>query len=158
MATPTYVAATSEVEQQFAESFDRLASQLARRFRCSLDDAEDAMQIAFMRLVERQPEGNIAGWLFTVAKHELFIRLRELRREQPEAEAENLATVDLREHLDIADLVALLGALKPQQRRCLVLQAFGYSYAEIGEETGQSFTWVNRHLTEGRRALRDLAG
>jgi RNA polymerase sigma-70 factor (ECF subfamily) len=152
----TSVPASTEVEQQFAESFDRLARRLARRFGCSLDDAEDAMQTAFIRLIEHRPEGNIGGWLFTVAKHELFARLRELRRERPEAEAQNLTAADLHDHVEAADFLARLGKLKPQQQRCLALQAFGYSYEEIGEQTGQSFTWVNRHLTEGRRALRKL--
>lgn len=116
------------------------------------------MQVAFMRLIEHQPEGNVGGWLFTVAKHELFIRLRELKREQPEAGAENAATVDVDERMHAAHVLSLLGELKPQQRRCLALQALGYSYEEIGEQTGETFTWVNRHLTEGRRALRELAG
>jgi RNA polymerase sigma factor (sigma-70 family) len=146
----------SEVEQQFAESFDYLARRLARRFGCSLDDAEDAVQVAFMRLIEYRPEGNVGGWLFTVAKHELFRRLRDLKREQPEADAQNETTSDL-DRLEATQVLALLGELKPQQQRCLTLQALGFSYDEIRDLTGQTYAWVNRHLTEGRRALRELA-
>ena len=43
--------------------------------------------------------------------------------------------------------------LKPQEIRCLVLRARGFSYREICEETGWSYTKVNRSITEGRRAF-----
>ena len=52
-----------------------------------------------------------------------------------------------------------LGRLKPQEVRCLLLRAEGYSYREICAETGWTYTKVNRCLTEGRRAfLERLAG
>ena len=49
-----------------------------------------------------------------------------------------------------------LAALKPQERRAIRLKAEGYSYREITELTGWTYTKVNRCLTEGRRALRQL--
>src|SRR5437016_5381001 len=48
-----------------------------------------------------------------------------------------------------------LGRLKPQEIRALVLKARGYSYREICEITGWTYTKVNRCLTEGRRAFLD---
>jgi DNA-directed RNA polymerase specialized sigma24 family protein len=36
----------------------------------------------------------------------------------------------------------------------LTLQLAGYSYKEIAERLGKTYTWVNRHLTEGRAELR----
>ena len=50
-----------------------------------------------------------------------------------------------------------LRRLKPQERRALCLKAEGYSYAEICELTGWSYTKVNRCLAEGRARLRALA-
>jgi DNA-directed RNA polymerase specialized sigma24 family protein len=47
-----------------------------------------------------------------------------------------------------------LRSLKADQRTALVLQAAGYSYREIGERRGWTYTKVNRCVTEGRRALR----
>lgn len=44
--------------------------------------------------------------------------------------------------------------LKPAERQALALLALGYSYREIGEITGATYTAVNRRLTEGRTALR----
>jgi DNA-directed RNA polymerase specialized sigma24 family protein len=50
-----------------------------------------------------------------------------------------------------------LAALKPAERQALGLHAVGYTYMEIAELTGASFTAVNRRLTEGRARLRRLA-
>ena len=49
-----------------------------------------------------------------------------------------------------------LRALKPQELRALTLKAQGYSYAEIGEITGWTYTKINRCMAEGRK--RFLAG
>ena len=49
-----------------------------------------------------------------------------------------------------------LGELKRDERRALSLLAVGYSYREIGELTGWTYTKVNRCLAEGRAALREL--
>ena len=46
-----------------------------------------------------------------------------------------------------------LGQLKPQEVRALRLRAEGYTYAEICQITGWTYTKVNRCLTEGRRGL-----
>jgi hypothetical protein len=46
-----------------------------------------------------------------------------------------------------------LAQLKPQEIRALQLRAEGYSYREICQLTGWTYTKVNRCLTEGRRAL-----
>ena len=44
-----------------------------------------------------------------------------------------------------------LRALKPDERRALMLKAQGYSYDEIGRQLGWTYTKVNRSITEGRR-------
>jgi DNA-directed RNA polymerase specialized sigma24 family protein len=55
-----------------------------------------------------------------------------------------------------AHALARLAALKPHERRALVLQAQGYSYAEICAICGWTYTKVNRCLAEGRARLRDM--
>lgn len=47
-----------------------------------------------------------------------------------------------------------LRRLKPHERRALRLQAAGYSYREIAELSGWTYTKVNRCISEGRRAFR----
>jgi DNA-directed RNA polymerase specialized sigma24 family protein len=54
------------------------------------------------------------------------------------------------------DRVRLLGRLKPDERRALVLKGQGYSYLEICELTGWTYTKTNRCLAEGRARLRQL--
>jgi DNA-directed RNA polymerase specialized sigma24 family protein len=56
----------------------------------------------------------------------------------------------------VGEAVRLLNRLKPQERLALVLKAHGYSYAEIRELCGWTYTKVNRCLAEGRRRLRQL--
>jgi DNA-directed RNA polymerase specialized sigma24 family protein len=48
--------------------------------------------------------------------------------------------------------------LKANERLAIVLQAEGYSYAEICELCGWTYTKVNRCLAEGRATLRRLSG
>jgi hypothetical protein len=59
---------------------------------------------------------------------------------------------------DAEQAAEALGRLKPQEIRALVLKARGYSYREICEITGWTYTKVNRCLTEGRRAFLDRYG
>lgn len=49
-----------------------------------------------------------------------------------------------------------LSKLKTDERRALWLLGFGLSYAEISEVTGWTHTKVNRCLSEGRVALREV--
>jgi RNA polymerase sigma factor (sigma-70 family) len=58
----------------------------------------------------------------------------------------------------IAEARAALAALKANERLAILLQAEGYSYAEICELCGWTYTKVNRCLAEGRERLRQLRG
>ncbi len=49
-----------------------------------------------------------------------------------------------------------LRALKPQELRALTLKAQGYSYAEIGELTGWTYTKINRCMAEGRKRFLEV--
>ena len=92
---------------------------------------------------------------YTVAKHEALALLR--RREQPaEDVGAELAGTSVDDILEAREALRALERLKPQQRLVLCLQIEGHSYSAISRLTGQSYTWVNRHLTEGRRDLRRL--
>jgi DNA-directed RNA polymerase specialized sigma24 family protein len=45
--------------------------------------------------------------------------------------------------------------LTDNQRAALTLWAQGYRYKEIAQKLGKTYTWTNRHITEGLRALRE---
>jgi RNA polymerase sigma factor (sigma-70 family) len=143
----------------------------ARRYSASLEDAEDAYQRALEILLTKAPttrEEELVPWLKTVVKHEAFAIRRQRERHTPttddgelaERTTADAATHDQAERWERLRLGAeAMGKLKPQEIRCLLLKAEGYSYKEICEVTGWSYTKVNRCLTEGRRAfLERVAG
>ncbi len=127
------------------------------------DDALDAYQRAleiFLRREDRVlPETELA-WLKVVIKHEA-LAIRRARSESVSGEEPDLdGRVELTQRtLDeqvaggerVSRSAEALRALKPDERRALMLKAQGYSYQEIGEHFGWTYTKVNRAITEGRR-------
>jgi RNA polymerase sigma factor (sigma-70 family) len=143
----------------------------ARRYAATQEDAEDAFQRAFEILLSKGPtacEAELVPWLKTVVKHEAFALRRQRERQAPitddgrpvERAAPAGSAHDQAERQErIARSAEALGHLKPHELQALVLRAEGYSYREILERTGWSYTKLNRALTEGRRAFRrQLAG
>jgi len=138
----------------------------ARRYSTNSHDADDAYQRAAEILLTHSPTGTddeLCRWLRTTVKHEALAIRRQVERVAPAGEPQGLpeprATrretahdeVERSERLSLG--AQALGCLKPQEVRCLLLKAEGYSYEEICEQTGYSYTKVNRCLTEGRRAF-----
>ncbi len=143
----------------------------ARRYSANAQDAEDAYQRASEILLTHEPSGSdddICRWLRTTVKHEALAIRRRQDRVLPSGPAERVQVTgvnpaDTEERAQrferLRQGAQALGRLKPQEVRCLRLRAEGYSYREISEITGWSYTKVNRCLTEGRRAfLERLAG
>jgi RNA polymerase sigma factor (sigma-70 family) len=144
----------------------------ARRYSICADDAEDAYQRALEILLTKAPpiEGdNLVRWMQTVTKREALAVQRQRERLLGSPRVSRPDEDDERDPLDsIAsgspepdDRLArrervvrsgeALNALKPQEVRALTLKAQGYSYAEIGEITGWSYTKINRCMAEGRK-------
>jgi RNA polymerase sigma factor (sigma-70 family) len=151
---------------------ERLRSQ-ARRHAVLDEDAEDALQSAYLLFIERyRGDCEPLAWLFTTVKREAWrIRKRASRRrelsfdrlqgadseqsylELMPSESPGPAELAIRaENLD--ERQAMLAQLKSDQRRALGLLAAGFSYREICQITGWTYTKVNRSVAEGRVALR----
>ncbi len=143
----------------------------ARRYATTPEDAEDAYQRGFEILLTKAPsvrEEELVPWLKTVVKHEAFALRRHRDRHSPVTDDGRLGdrgtpaavTHDQAERYErLRQGAEALRRLKPQEIRALRLRAEGYSYQEICEITGWSYTKVNRCLTEGRQAfLRRVAG
>jgi len=142
------------------ETHDRVFRRTARRYSICADDAEDAYQRALEILLTKAPpiEGEpLVRWMQTVTKREALAvrkqRERLLGAPRPSTEGEmerdplDLIASDAPGPNDRAarrERVARSGealrALKPQEVRALTLKAQGYSYAEIGEITGWTYT------------------
>ena len=137
----------------------------ARRYSDNLEDAEDAYQRAAEILLRNPPDrpaDDMRRWLRTTVKHEAIAIRRQRERVVPMGHPElvpepRVARMSTHERVERFEQLQVgaqaLGRLKPQEIRCLVLRAHGYTYNEICEETGFSYTKVDRCLKEGRRAF-----
>lgn len=144
----------------------------ARRRSLCADDAEDAYARALEILLTKAPPcepARLAAWMHTVTKREAMAVRRSRERllgSVPGGDhdgapvgmdalpAERPGPAERAERRErVARSAEALAALKPQERRALVLKAEGYSYAEIQELCGWTYTKVNRCMAEGRRAF-----
>src|SRR5436190_18758296 len=118
----------------------------ARRDSLCADDADDAYQRAVEILLTRAPHReplHLAAWMQVVTRREAIAVRRSRERlltaradEDPldDLACERPGPVELAERRDrIAAAAWALARLKRDERLALVLQAHGYSYAEIGE-------------------------
>lgn len=143
----------------------------ARRFSLCADDAEDAFQRAVEILLTKAPDrppAALAPWMQVVTRREAIAVRRSRERllaawsDDPadavgRVECDRPRPDELAERRDRVSAAArALAVLKPNERLAIVLQAHGYSYAEIGELCGWTYTKVNRCLAEGRARLRQL--
>lgn len=149
-----------------AELFEVAGPQLrrvARRVSICTDDADDALQRALLVLLTKAPPiegGRLAAWMTVVTRREA-LAVRRARDRGIDTAALDATPSDFpgpAERAERAEQVAearlALAALKPGERLAIVLQAEGYSYAEICGLCGWSYTKLNRLLAEGRAALR----
>lgn len=130
----------------------------------SWPNREDALAIAWVRAVEYDvAPRHLLSWLIRVASREAAkTHRRDTRRVERAASACERASGDPAERvlalLECERRKAMVRKLSPPQRTALYLSAAGYSLREIGMLAGTGTgtnTWANRHVTEGRRALRD---
>jgi RNA polymerase sigma factor (sigma-70 family) len=136
---------------------ERFSDQMlatARRYSANGHDAEDAYQRAAEILLTHHPTGSdddLCRWLRTTVKHEALAIRRARERLIPFGEPERLpeprgAEPDTHERAERFERLRLgaqaLGRLKPQEVHCLTMRAEGYSYREICERTGWTYTKV----------------
>jgi RNA polymerase sigma factor (sigma-70 family) len=160
--------ARGEIDEAALDLLGRHGPQIlatARRYTATAEDAEDAYQRGLEILLTKAPstsENDLVPWLKTVVKHEAFALRRQRERKSPVTDDGELgergtpadATHDQAWRYErLRQGAEALRQLKPQEVRALRLKAEGYSYAEICQITGWTYTKVNRCLTEGRRAL-----
>lgn len=157
------------------EHADRIRSiVLSRTHTTSEETVEDACQTAWLTLYRRIDiilDDRGVNWLVTVATHEAWrlARPRDIPvgsfrgddvdpHEMPEPLSLEAGVDERAEDRDEhGERAALLSQLKPKVQRELYLKALGYSYDEIAEMTGSSYSAVNRRLAEGRARLRASA-
>lgn len=172
--TPPAPERARRIADFYAAQAHRLRARVAHKTGGPPDAIEDACHTAWAILL-RRPDISLdargLAWLTTVAVHEVrHQRAGDLPMgaltlgageagELPEPAATTNWSVDelAAAHLEHAERVTDIAALKPAERTALYLQALGYRYREIGTATGATYTAVNRRITEGRARLRRLA-
>ena len=150
--------ATAAVE--LLERHGNVLRRVARRHSLCPEDADDAFQRASIILLTKGPAvdpGRLIAWMVVVTKHEAIAvrrgRERLLGCLAPEAasadplEAQASERPGPAERLERAERLrearSALAALKTSERLAIVLQAQGYSYAEIAAVCGWTYTKVN---------------
>lgn len=163
-------------DQLYRERYHYLL-RIARRNGAG-DDADDAVNDAFAAFIDKfDPDGEAPplAWATLTLKRRCWAicRSRHLDRRagqeaapgstEPGFSIANIPaeTAGVDEAIERADYVLeaseRLAALKPAERWALGLIAAGYSYQEVGQITGWSYTKINRSAAEGRARLRELA-
>jgi RNA polymerase sigma-70 factor (ECF subfamily) len=161
----------SDIERAAAALFEQHSAALYRFARVLLhepEEAEDAVQTAFVRLMQHLSRGgdrsNLRGWLFTVTANVARDRMRARRRwlpwegiEEPRVSAAATFGVPDPER----EFLAVAHRLAPRDRLLLALRAQGLSYREIADaarirpaSVGQLLA---RALTRWRRARETTA-
>jgi RNA polymerase sigma factor (sigma-70 family) len=159
--------AATIAEELYCEHRRRLLA-IARRNSACEEDAEEALQDALILFIDHfEPDDSAPplAWLTLTLKRRCWAlyqhqRLRAAARRGRGAEAVRDTRRLPEEIVEITENVARVrlqfAELKPAQLEALGLLALGYSYREIGELTGWTYTKVNRCIAEGRAALRKL--
>ncbi|MBT8479446.1 MAG: RNA polymerase sigma factor [Gemmatimonadetes bacterium] len=131
-------------------------------------DAEDAVQSAFIRALERidqlKPGSPFGPWFYRVLRSTcLNLRRREALRSHEEipvsAAGGRNPDRDLQEELTRETVMVALGELPEMQRLAITLYDLeGYSHQEIGDILGIAVGTSRAHVHHARRALRKLIG
>ncbi len=154
-------------EELFRELQPMLLRRTAHRVFAPHAVIEEACSLAWLQFLRSQPRPEEpAAWLTVVARQEGW----RLARQETASTVRSRSGLPPRTGADLAEQVAdprdielaletkkalhLLAGLKASQRTVISLRVAGYSYQEIEAITGKTYTWVNRHASEGRALLR----
>lgn len=147
---------------------------IGKRNSPTTEDAEEALHDTFILFIDHfDPNAGAPplAWLTLTLKRRCWATYRRqqlLHRQQPLPTTDTTTSDASNELLDpsrLPDELAVVAAnvseardkihrLKPDERRALSLLAIGYSYREICDLTGWTYTKVNRCISEGRASLR----
>jgi RNA polymerase sigma factor (sigma-70 family) len=150
----------------FEELFDDVYPALHRyciRMTSDSDVAEDAAQEAFVRLLEKNVQGDPPGlraWLFKVATHVLRDRARvrdnrsRLLEENPVSPEPHDTPDEVVEREErVARVRRALDSLTERDRTILLLREEGFSYREVAEAVGVKASSVGTLLARARERL-----
>ena len=162
-------AGETEAFDDLVRGYVRRARAIARRLMQDPDDADDLVQDAFLRALERidgfDAERPFGPWFFRLlvnAGHDTH-RRRSVRRTEPEAAdaaSQDPSPLQETEGSEIRQrFAAALDGLPPRQRAIVwSFEVDGMTTDEIAGELGVAQVTVRWHLHQARRALREALG
>ncbi|MFI2303621.1 RNA polymerase sigma factor [Actinacidiphila glaucinigra] len=136
----------------------------------NLQDAEDAVQDAFISAWRRLPDfrhgSAFRTWMYRITVNRCLNSLRHRPAPVPLNRVAEPAAPGMRRPARAAEQEALtdalagaLGALEPRQRICWILRELqGLPYAEIAHATGTTEQTVRGRLYRARRTLKEALG
>lgn len=161
---------SDQIAAYFAEHASGLQRAVGVNVTASEATVEDACAFAWTQLVRRADvdlsDERGVGWLYRVATREAW-RLTSIER----GAVSYSATIDDPDHWGLGasepaspqDVEATVGArtrldavraLPERERRIVLLQAFGFTHAEIARRTGDTVRTVERQLRRAKQRLR----
>ena len=143
----------------------RVLQVVGQRVRTSPENVEDACHfawVAFLRRSDAVARGAALAWVTTTAVHEAYKLVKRQQRARSLDQVLDTALEPVASGRGPPDRAAeseqlrLLRELPERQQRILLLQAAGFSHAEISQHTGDTERTVQRQLGRARRTLTRL--
>lgn len=151
-------AAFEALVRRYQRPLARFLYGLVQDRELAADLCQEVFLAAYRALPRLGGEAHLAGWLYAIALNQARAALRRRRlvhwiRLLPAAHDRAAGGSDPAERHALGDeLRMLLEHLPLDQRACLLLQAEGFSYAEIARSLGCSTDAVRLRLFRARRA------
>ncbi|HMD68415.1 MAG TPA: sigma-70 family RNA polymerase sigma factor [Chitinivibrionales bacterium] len=154
--------------KELYEKYGFLIYRTCRRILGSDDDAKDALQAVFLKLLEQygsiRNKERTVPWIFIAAKRHCFNMLRDNRKFADGIDPDDTAArLDEGKRLDEKDLIRLIFADQNEKVRDAVYYTYveEFGQEEIRKITGQSPATIRRNLKrfrDGLPALRKRLG
>ncbi len=151
------------------ELYERFAPQMlsiCRRYLRSLEDAEEVLSNAFVKVFRKIEQydgtGALGGWIRRIMINESLNFIRYHKNLFVEVEEENhsdFSHQDLQEEMNAEHLLKLIDELPLGYRTVFNLYAIeGYNHREIGEMLGISENTSKSQLSKARKQLQERIG
>ncbi len=151
-------AAYRECYQQYAPKLMRLLRGIIRNKARAEELLQETFVAAFRGIASFRGEVSLGTWLGRIATNRAYNAIRDearVKRTAPPLDEEPVAQpVPNVEGRDLArKVLAILGQMEPSKRLALLLQAEGYTVAEIAEISGEPRGTILARLSRSRAEL-----
>lgn len=156
----------SRAQRELYEKFAPQMLSVCRRYVKSLEDAEEVLSNAFIKVFTKidqySGEGALGGWIRRIMVNESLNYIRYQKNLFVEIEEENHLNVShdgFASQIDADHLLAMVAELPLGYRTVFNLYAIeGYTHKEIGEMLGVSENTSKSQLSKARRHLQERIG